>query len=227
MLNSKIQIKGVREGLLIVLGDGAWDEVRQDLMTHLDQQAEFMRGAKIALDVGSQVLKAVELGKLRDELSERGMSLWAVVSQSATTELTAQSLGLATRLHKAPAERAMPPLETTLHKGEEAILVRRTLRSGFSLQHRGHIVVVGDVNPGAEIIAGGDVFVWGRLRGMVHAGAEGNEAAVVCALDLSPTQLRIAGKIALSPERRGKTQPEMARILNGQVASEAWNPKER
>ena len=139
------------------------------------------------------MLKAAELGKLRNEISERGMLLWAVLSNSPTTERTAQALGLATRLTSRAPTAPRRPLETTLHGGEGAIVVRRTLRSGFSLQHSGHVVVIGDVNPGAEIIAGGDVIVWGRLRGMVHAGAEGNEDAVVCALDLSPTQLRIAG----------------------------------
>jgi septum site-determining protein MinC len=105
------------------------------------------------------------------------------------------------------------------------VLVRRTLRSGFSLKHAGHVIIIGDVNPGAEIVAGGDVLVWGHLRGMVHAGAEGNENAVVCALDLTPTQLRIAGYIATTPKRRGKPQPETARVMDGQVVAELWNSK--
>jgi septum site-determining protein MinC len=109
--------------------------------------------------------------------------------------------------------------------GEGAVLVRRTLRSGYSLQHKGHVIVIGDANPGSEIIAAGDIVVWGRLLGVVHAGAEGDEGAVVCALDLSPTQLRIAGQISIPPKRRGKPQPEMARIENGKVVAELWNPK--
>lgn len=197
------------------------------LIDHVDQQAEFLKGARLALDVGNHVLKAVELGALRDSISERGMSLWAVISNSPTTEKTAMTLGLATRLHKPPPDRAMHTLDTNIQSGEQAVLVRRTLRSGFSLHHSGHVVVIGDVNPGAEVIASGDVLVWGRLRGMVHAGAEGREDAVVCALELTPTQLRIAGKIAISPQRRGKSQPEMAYIKDGQVSSETWNPKER
>jgi septum site-determining protein MinC len=60
---------------------------------------------------------------------------------------------------------------------------------------------------------------------MVHAGAEGDHDAVVCALDLSPTQLRIAEQIAVTPQRRGKSQPEMARLQNGQVVAEPWHPK--
>lgn len=223
----KLTIKGIKEGLLITLPDGNWDDLRHALLDHIDQQAGFLKGARLALDAGNQVLKATELGSLRDVISERGLTLWAVMSNSPTTEKTAQTLGLATRLSKPVPEKAMPRLDTNIQSGEQAVLVRRTLRSGFSLQHPGHVVVIGDVNPGAEIIAGGDVLVWGRLRGMVHAGAEGREDAVVCALDLAPTQLRIADKIAITPQRRGKSQPEMAFIKNGQVSAEAWNPKER
>jgi len=79
------------------------------------------------------------------------------------------------------------------------------------------------VNPGAEITAGGDVVVWGRLRGMVHAGAEGNPEAVICALDLSPTQIRIAEKISIPPQDKDEKQPEMAFIREDQVIAEPWN----
>jgi septum site-determining protein MinC len=220
-----VQIKGIREGLLVTVGEGPWPDVRAALLEHVEQQAEFLRGGRLILDVGIHVLRASELGQLRDAISERGISLWAVLSSSPVTEQTAQTLGLATRINKPATERAARPLETAL-TGEQAVLIRRTLRSGFSLQHTGHVIVIGDVNPGGEIIAGGDVVVWGRLRGMVHAGADGDEEAIVCALDLSPTQLRIAGQIAVTPQRRGKAQPEVARIKAGRVVAELWNPKE-
>ena len=226
-MQPKVQIKGIREGLLVTLGDGEWPDIRVALLQHISQQGDFLRGGKLAIDVGNQALNAVELGGLRDVLSEQGLSLWAVLSNSPKTVQTAQALGLATRLSKPIPDRVQKLPETRLYDGEEAVLVKRTLRSGYSLQHPGHVVVVGDVNPGAEIAAGGDVLVWGRLRGVVHAGAEGDENAVVCALDLSPTQLRIAGQIALTPQRRGKPQPEIARLRNGQVVAEAWNPKDR
>jgi septum site-determining protein MinC len=57
---------------------------------------------------------------------------------------------------------------------------------------------------------------------VVHAGAAGDESAVVCALDLAPAQLRIAGQIALSPERKGDPKPEVARIRDGQLVAEPW-----
>jgi septum site-determining protein MinC len=224
-MNSKTQIKGLRDGLLITLGDGAWEEVESAFLEQLDQQGEFLRGARLALDVGNHVLKAADLGRLRNAILERDLTLWAVLSNSPTTEQTAQTLGLATRITKPQPERTVAQLDTALHGGESAILVRRTLRSGYSLQAQQNVIVIGDVNPGAEIVAGGDVIVWGRLRGVVHAGAQDNEGAVVCALELAPLQLRIAGRMAAAQPRRGKPQPETARLVNGQVVLEAWNPK--
>jgi septum site-determining protein MinC len=109
---------------------------------------------------------------------------------------------------------------------EAGLVARRTLRSGQQLRHPGSITVIGDVNPGAEIVAGGDIVVWGKLRGTVHAGAMGNETAVVCALDLAPTQLRIAQYIARSPEgRRRKPTPEVARVRDGKIVAESWEMK--
>jgi septum site-determining protein MinC len=223
-MTPKVEIKGIREGLLISLEEGPWPEVESALMDRVHEQADFLRGGRLILQMGNLVLHAAQLGQLRDRLSEEGLSLWAVLSNSPVTERTAQALGLATRISKPRPEPPVKAFETAL-SGEGAVLVRRTLRSGFSLQHKGHVIVIGDANPGSEIIAGGDVVVWGRLLGVVHAGAEGNEGAVVCALDLSPTQLRIAGQIAIPPKRRGKPQPEMARIESGKVIAEPWNPK--
>ena len=224
-LPPKVMIKGIREGLLITLGDGPWDEVKKALLDHLNQHAEFLEGGRIALDVGNHVLKAAELGQLRRDIADKELTLWAVISQSSITEKTARDLGLSIQLDKKKIEPGDHARETIFHGGDNAVLVRRTLRSGFSVQHHGHVIVIGDLNPGAEIIAAGDIIVWGHLRGMVHAGAEGNEDSIVCALDLSPTQLRIAGKIAITPKRRGKPQPEIAKIKDGQVMAQLWNPK--
>jgi len=224
-MHPKVKIKGIREGLLIILGDGIWVELREALLEHLDDQGEFLKGAHLAVDVGKCVLDAPDLLDLRNEISNRQLELRAVLSESPVTEHNAQSLGLAIQIGKLLPEKELPSIGTTVQEGGEAILVRRTLRSGYSIKNAGHVIIIGDVNPGAEIIAGGDVLVWGKLRGVVHAGAGGNEDAIVCALDLSPTQLRIAGLIALTPKRRGKPSPEMAHIKDSQVVAERWYPK--
>ncbi len=129
---------------------------------------------------------------------------------------------------EAPAAAAHAPTVPFMDEGVAGLYVRRTLRSGRSLRYQGAVIIYGDVNPGAEVIAGGDVIVWGKLRGLVHAGAMGDERAVVCALEMAPTQLRIAGCIAIAPEekhRRRQSVPETARVQSGRIVVESWNPK--
>ena len=182
----------------------------------------FMANTRLVLDVGTLDLRVAELSKLRDQLSERGVSLWAVLSESAQTERTAQNLGLATRLSK-PHLSEVPAVSAQVLPEGAAKWVKGPLRSGGKVAYDGNVVVLGDVNSGAEIVAGGSIIVWGRLRGVVHAGAQGDESAVVCALELAPTQLRIAGEIAVSPKKQGKTQPEVARLLEGHLVAQPWN----
>jgi len=226
-LNSqlKVQIKGIKEGLLITLGDGEWEALRDGLVQHIQERENFFKGARVALDVGNQSLHAKEIVDLRNVLSDHKVSLWAVLTNSTITEQTAKTLGLSTRLASVRPESTGKPFDTQF-SGENAILVQKTMRSGYQVTHQGHIAVIGDVNPGAEVIATGSVVVWGRLRGVVHAGAEGDESALVCALDLSPTQLRIASFVAVTPGRKGKPQPEIAYVHEGQIIAEIWKPKE-
>jgi len=221
--NSLIQIKGLRDGLLVTLDDAPWEEQRKAFLAQVDTQSAFFKGARLALDVASQVLNVHELAELRDQLSERGIFLWAVLSESPTTENTAQLLGLATRISKPRPEESRQ--FTVEDLGEEtALFLNRTLRSGTRIEFGGHVVVLGDVNPGAEIIAEGNVIIWGRLRGMVHAGSKGNKAAVICALDLSPTQLRIADETSAALKPQQNPKPEIARInKNGKLQSEFWS----
>ncbi len=111
-----------------------------------------------------------------------------------------------------------------LEDEENTVLIKRTLRSGQRMNYQGNVVVLGDVNPGAEIIAGGNVLVLGQLRGMVQAGACGNENAVIMAFRLKPMQLRIAGHITRSPDDDEADQdfPEIASIQNGVITIEPF-----
>ena len=222
--NSLIQIKGLRDGLLVSLDDAPWEQQRSALLLQVDTQPAFFQGARLALDVASQVLHVNELVELRDQLSERGIALWAVISESPTTENTAQLLGLATRISKPRPEEARQFSVGDLGE-DSALFVNRTLRSGTRIEFPGHVVVLGDINPGAEIVAEGNVIVWGRVRGMIHAGAKGNRKAVICALDLSPTQLRIADEVSAMLKPQENPRPEIARINEvGKLQAEFWSP---
>ena len=218
-----MEIKGIKEGILISLDKQEWQEGKDALLCKIKEKQDFFQGAQLVFDVGNTVLGADELGEVRDLLILNGVILHGVISKSLVTQEVAKEMGLITKLEqpKLKADQKLKPLDTAL-SGEAAIFIRRTMRSGFKVAYLGHVIVLGDVNPGAEIIASGSVVVWGRLRGTVHAGAEGDLAAVVCALDLSPTQLRIASKITTTPKDQVDPKPEIASIVDGQIIAEPW-----
>jgi septum site-determining protein MinC len=219
-LTSKIQIKGLRDSLLVSLSDASWEEQSSALLARIDGQPAFFQGARLALDVGSQTLKVNEMVELRDNLSERNVSLWAVISESPTTEKTAQLLGLATRISK-PRPEEQRSLDAPEISDDTALFLAKTLRSGTRVEYAGNVVVLGDVNPGAEIVAEGSVIVWGKLRGAVAAGTKGDNTAVVCALELVPMRLQLCDEALDGTERQEAGHPEIALIRDGNLVIES------
>lgn len=206
----------------MTLAKGEWPVVLETLETQFGENPAFFRGGRLALDVGDRRLTHQQIEEIRSMVGRNGIEMWALLSGNRETRDAARASGLVVEMEPPrepePVEREAAPEATT-----EAKVVRRTLRSGQTVRHPGHIVVIGDVNPGAEIVAGGDIVVWGRVRGLVHAGALGGEDAVICALDLAPTQLRIGNHIARSPEERPKRAvPEMASVRDGQIVAVPW-----
>jgi septum site-determining protein MinC len=221
-ITSLVQIKGIRDGLLATFSDAAWEDQSVALLAQIDERSAFFQGARLAMDVGTQILKVNDLVDLRDRLSERNVALWAVISESPTTEQTSQLLGLATRISKPRPEEQRQFTDTI--SDDTALFINKTLRSGTRVEYPGHVVVMGDVNPGAEIVAEGNVIVWGRVRGMIHAGAKGDRSAFICALDLSANQLRIADEVSAMLKPQKDPKPEIATINSeGRLQAELWH----
>jgi septum site-determining protein MinC len=113
--------------------------------------------------------------------------------------------------------------QTPNKQGVPATLyLRQNLRSGQAISCPGNLVLIGDVNAGAEVTAGGDITVWGALRGIAHAGLGGNSEAEIRALKLDPIQIRIGNAIARSPDHSLVKEsivsgPETARLADGQI----------
>lgn len=103
--------------------------------------------------------------------------------------------------------------------------VKQTLRSGQIINYEGNVIIIGDAHPGSEIVASGDITVWGILSGIAQAGSNGNSKAKIRALKMNAIQLRIAGCFArkpdgmntIFPERTSTFTPEEARILNNEI----------
>ena len=223
-----IAIKGSSEGLLISLSPTEkWQSVTDELAARIDDKPAFYSGAAIIVELGARPVPKYELSSLKALLERRGLTLSMIRSESDTTRQSARSLDLATASDNGrQAATARQAQETAPVNPEESgnhgVIFRRTLRSGRTIHSEGHVVVFGDVNPGAKVIAAGDVVIWGKLRGTVHAGALGDESAVVCALDMNPNQLRIASYIVTSPPgKRNDILPEVARIRDNQIVVES------
>ncbi len=221
-----MEIKGIKEGILITFGEQNWQDAKLDVLQKIETNQDFFRGARIIVDAGNTVIDTDGIVDLQEKLNSKQVQLHGILSKSLITQGVAKSLGLITKLDKPKKniDAQLKPVDTVL-EGESSIFINRTLRSGYKVGYQGHVVVVGDVNPGAEIIASGSIIIWGRLRGTVHAGSEGDQSAYVCALDLSPTQLRIASQIVTTPHDQKSHKPEMAIIQRGQIIAVPWDHK--
>lgn len=103
-------------------------------------------------------------------------------------------------------------------KQNDCIFHMGNIRNGQSIKHNGSIVIIGDVNPGAEIIAHANIIILGTLKGVVHAGCSGSKDCFITALDLSPSQIRIADLITyISAEMINQVKPSMAYIEGTQI----------
>ena len=216
-------IKGFREGLLFTLGDGDWEEVQCQLLSQIDEKIKFFKDAKVAIEIGERVLHAAEMVKLRDTLSDREVKLFAILSTSQVTDVNAESMGLETR--KSVLKENPAGFVSTVNDGDPAILLKKTIRSGTSIKYAGHVIVDGDVNPGAEVLSTGSIFIWGKLRGSVHAGMDGSENEVICAMELDPINLRIANILLknIGLLRKLKRKPVRIKIDSGKLSIDYWN----
>lgn len=103
--------------------------------------------------------------------------------------------------------------------------IRKTVRSGQCIRYQGNIVIIGDINSGAEVYAAGNVIVLGRIKGKVSAGINGNQKAVIAAFLLQPEILKISDVIAMSPDDSEKpSYPELAKIKDGAIIVEPYLP---
>ncbi len=228
MQEELVAIKGVNDGLLISLSaTESWQSVTDQLAARIDEKAQFYAGANITVELGERPVPKYELSSLKALLERRGLTLSLVRSESNTTQISAASLDVPTDNNHASPKGPVPAQQETApvnpeETGTHGVLFRRTLRSGRTIHSEGHVIVVGDVNPGAKVIAAGDIVIWGKLRGYVHAGAGGDESAIVCALEMSPSQLRIAEYFVTSPAgKRRKIKPEVALVRGNQIIVES------
>ncbi|CUH97448.1 hypothetical protein P22_3578 [Propionispora sp. 2/2-37] len=201
-MREDVVFKGSKTGLHLLLSETAdFSEVMHQLKEKLDSAAQFFRnGAIVNISSAARILTPEQQGELTDLFTKYGL-MWTFagdMSNNAEQE-----------------EKETIP---------ENMVIKRTLRSGQEIIYSGSVVIMGDVNPGAQVIAGGDIIIYGTCRGVVHAGAYGNDQATITANRLMAAQIRIAGLIARSPDYLESPEyVETARVKDGAVVIEPAN----
>ncbi len=202
------QIHWQKEGdkILLILPEGdefpitEWSDILQDLKFRLNaSEKTWITGTNVKLIAGERLLDARQLQAIAETLTEFDLILTEISSNRRQTAVVAATAG-----YSVLQDTLNQPILPQTDKNESNLLpplyLKNPVRSGVEIRHQGTVVVFGDLNPGGSIIAAGDLLVWGRLRGMAHAGALGNQQARIMALKMDFTQLRIADKIVRAPE---------------------------
>ena len=206
-----VKIKGLKSGLQLIFANGAsFDDVQANLLHKLESGNNFfVRGTTVFVPKGH--FDDAQNDVLRKMFHRHGMLF--------STELKMPSFPS----NKPAAQPAQAPTAYNGYKPAQMVVINKTIRGGQEVRVESSVMICGNVNPGAQVISGGSVDIRGTCRGYVHAGAFGDETAFVVADRLMPTQIRIAGVIARSPDEPEMIQAdraERASIKNGNIVFE-------
>lgn len=196
-----------------------FDAIKADIQSKLEEGSRFFRkGTEIQIAPGT--LSAEDEGALRKLFHRHGV-LFRVEEPVKEKPKSAPKKPAAPPAPTAEQKKpVLLPIEPALEE-KKMLVVNRTVRGGQEIQTRGSVMICGNVNPGAQIIAGGSIDIRGTCKGMVHAGAYGDTTAFIVADRLMPTQIRIADRIAQPPEQMEKpTVAERASLVDGKIVIE-------
>lgn len=200
-----VKIKGLKSGLQLSFAKGAsFNDIQANILNKLETGNKFfIRGTTVFVPKG--YFPEEENEKLRRMFHRHGMLF--------STELKNPGFALPNRT---PATK-----EKVVEKVQKMLTINKTLRGGQEVKTDSSVMIFGNVNPGAQVIAGGNIDIRGTCRGSVHAGANGDTSACVVADRLMPMQIRIADIIARSPDNMEKAeQAERASIKDGHIVFE-------
>lgn len=221
--------------------DFSKDSFRKELESELRRNAGFFSGnsvsviiPEIELNKNSNDIKE-QIQEIQDSLNKQNISLRASYAAGDLENMIASADSfreVKLSFDDGETETVLSSKEQT--KDEEleeynipdTLYVKSNLRAGHLIRYPGSVVIIGDINPSAEIIAHGDILIWGTCRGVVHAGLSGNEAATIRALKFSNCQIRIADKFLgiqkeAEPKKIEKNNyfngVELAKIENSEI----------
>jgi septum site-determining protein MinC len=210
--NSKsVILKGQRGGIVVMLdAKTPFEDIKKVLRDKVSGAKRFFEGANATVTFKGR--------KISDKQEQELLDI--IMSETTMDVAFVESEGFTLQPQKAAPTTGQSSTFAPQMEGETAFYTVN-LRSGQQVRYKGSVVIVGDVNPGSQIVADGNVVVLGAIKGMVHAGAIGDDSCYISALSLTPTQMRIANTITYIPpeevEKNKDSGPARAYIKDGQV----------
>ena len=212
---TSIQLKGMNFGLRVIFPESLDDDVLLEEFKAVPEQAYILpMGTGLVLDFRSRPCSGELAGRiLSDVVWPKRLDVLAWLTSDAESRL---------RLAQAGFKTEEPGRGTPQDAGP--LIVNRSLRSGQHKEHPGDVVLVGHLNDGAEIFAGGSVCVLGRLKGLVHAGRGGAEGIYVMAASFEPQQLRFGDKLCdqFGPSMKWWKKPVIITLEDNNLFFRNW-----
>jgi septum site-determining protein MinC len=196
--SAPVRLKGVGDGFWITIDPFHPEDVLKSEIDKLFKNLKHLAiNSSVVIDVGD--------AKGHDDLIEN-------LKSYLKTEFEVAKVSTPPEKRSIPTERTR---QRDLSRGwkhhrSDVLMLRGRVRSGQKIETKKHIVITGDVNPGSEINAGGDVIVLGKLSGKVHAGCPNDEEAIIFALEFKPTQVTIGKIAAAGIDEEFRAKPEYA-----------------
>lgn len=239
---SKIPIRKNKKGTFLDLTKENISEFefKNTFADFTEEISSFLSGSSVSLMVSHEDARKIDehsslLEMMKSELNRNNISLTTIMSETKEIFNDEASRASAERHYRMKNETEAPVEDKELidtSELPETLYVEANLRSGQLIRYPGNVFIMGDINPSAEVIAAGDIVVWGALRGIAHAGANGNTNAKIVAMDISAGQIRIANQVRdigkAEKQKKGLFQqkdkgkgdsrtPELVKIENGEI----------
>ncbi|WP_286845861.1 MULTISPECIES: septum site-determining protein MinC [Aminobacterium] len=187
--HTPIQLKGTGGGLRLFIPEELAEEEIMLELERISKEAGALLGLQVILDFQGRKLSQSLVGKIVTDF------IWArkvVVSSWITYDVESQNL-----LRSVGISIGEPTKDFFPRKGKncDTLFLVRSLRSGQRIEHGGDVIIIGHVNDGAEVIASGNICIWGRLKGLAHAGSDGDEGQSIIVGDFQAKQVRLGHKV--------------------------------
>lgn len=213
-----VLFKGKRDGIVILLSEDVdFATIIEHLKKKVVDAQKFFHGAKMSIMFKGRILSELELQELLLIISEETKLDISFIHEDENSSESPRS-----------STEERKPSEYTRFQNTMTKFYKGTVRSGQCIEFSGSIIVIGDINPGGEIVAEGNIIILGSLKGMVHAGCKGNSEAVVMALEMLPMQIRIGDIITRLPDQSRAIKsidPQIAYVCDSRVYVEPLDHK--